>query len=136
MRRKKHVLKDLQGKEVTLSMNFETTPWPFPKLLWDKMTIIKDIRFHRFLDLWQIDFCQLVPLFTGNLPLCTVFKSTNIELVIWLHNMKVTRRGKWKTFSGIFFGLALSRIFIVCCKFFYLKYNSKKWLIFFLLIKI
>jgi hypothetical protein len=37
---------DLQGKGVTLGMNFWTTPWTYPKLLWKKMTHIKDLRFH------------------------------------------------------------------------------------------
>jgi hypothetical protein len=35
---------DLQGKGVTLGMNFWTTPWSFSKLLWEKMTYIKDLR--------------------------------------------------------------------------------------------
>ncbi len=41
-RRKKHVLWIYKGK----GMNFWTTPWTFPKLLWKKMTHIKDLRFH------------------------------------------------------------------------------------------
>ncbi len=45
-RRKEHVPQELQGKGVTLGMNFWTTPWSYPKLPRKKMTHIKDIRFH------------------------------------------------------------------------------------------
>ncbi len=45
-RRKKHIPQELQGKGVTLGMNFWTTPWSFPKPPRKKMTHIKDIRSH------------------------------------------------------------------------------------------
>ncbi len=45
-RRKKTCSVDLQGKGVTLGMNFWTTPRSFPKPLMKKMTNKDDSRFH------------------------------------------------------------------------------------------